>query len=80
MVHDVYAQRRSDLDQIPELDKDGTLRAMLSRDINSRDKKILFYRRPFLLLLHVFSKDFIVALRSLSSEIKYLSGLIDYSD
>ena len=78
-AHDVYAQRLNDLSKVSELDKDRSIRAMLIRNINSRNKKILFYRNPFFLFLHVFSKDFIGTIRSLISEIKYLFGLINYS-
>lgn len=79
IVHDVYAQRLRDLGKLSELDKDGTLRAILVRNINTQNKKILFYSSPAFLIMHIFSKDFITTIRSLGSEIKYLFGFTSYT-
>lgn len=72
---DVYEQRLRDLDCIEQSDSEGALKSRLIRNINVQHKKLLFYRNPFSLLICFFSKDCIVALRSFSSEVKYLIGI-----
>lgn len=71
---DVYRQRLNDL---VHTNGGAELKDRLVRNINFQDKRLLFYRNPLRLLGCIFSSDFIVVLRSLNSETKYLLGLSD---
>lgn len=76
VVLDTYEQRLSDLGQIKIKYNTPPLESTLYRAIELQKMRLLFYNNFFLLTSRVFTKDYLIVIRSLGSELKYLLGLI----
>ena len=71
----VYKQRLADINYVKELSVSNMLKSRLLRNISLQENKILFYQNPFGLFTLMFTREFIIVLKSIRCEIKYLMGL-----
>lgn len=79
MMLDVYSQRLKDIGNINIVGegKGEVVKSRLLKNINFQRNRLLFYENPLWLLINIFSKNFVIAIRSINSEVKHLAGLND---